>query len=238
MAKKQAKNQLPLDFTARGDRMVYCIGDSRNQLSCTRIFEELLSADWLPEPSGDYCEVSSADEIVRHIGYKLPYPEVIKIARLQNAEADFSGFAAVYKQQGWAVIPDSLDANERNFAGYLLTLVLGLYQTYTQKESLEARALAILSETLLPQKEVSTFFHTEVTKISPALALDIADYFKVPFGVVLQRARDLGIISESQYEGFLSIKPEQSGKQRELYVTGEDNMDDLESYLFGEEGER
>lgn len=233
MARKQAKNQLPLDFTARGDRIVFCGGNANHQLVSEKIFEGLLAGEWGLEPSGDWCELVSAEEIIRHIGHRLPYPEVVKIARMQRDEADFIGFAAVYKQRGWVFVSDWIDANERNYTQYFLTVILGLYLTYPNRESLEARALSIIAELLLPAKEVSTFFHAEVSKISPILAADIADYFKAPFGVVLRRAFDLGIVSEAQFESFNEVIPAQNAKQRELYVTGEGNMDDLESYLFG-----
>ncbi len=235
MAKKQAKNQLPLDFTARGDRMVYCFGEKENRVASEKIFEGLLREEWTLEPSGDHRDVSPAEDIIRHIGYRLPYPEVVKIAKLQDTEAGFKGFAAVYRQQGWVVVPDPADGNERNFSIYLLTVILGLSPTYPARESLEGRALAIVSEVLMPSKEVSTFFHSEVSKIGPAMAGDIADYFKVPFPAVLQRALDLRIISPGQYEGFLSVRPGQRTKPGELYVTGEGGMEDLERHLFGEE---
>ncbi len=127
------------------------------------------------------------------------------------------------------------DANERCYHTYLLTASLGLSRTYPNPVSLAQRAEQVVFETQLPPKEVGSFFHDGVTRIPPFLAADIADFFKVPFPMVLKRALQLDILTDEQYRNFMTVKPAHTDKPRELFVASEGNMEDFEAQLFGED---
>lgn len=235
MAKRIAKNQLPLDFSVRGDRVVLTLGQIESQQAAEALFQELLDGKWLIEPAGEVADVSSAQDIIRHLNLKLPYPEVVKVAQLHGVGTPFTGLAAIFRQKGWVFVNALADANERCYHTYLLTTALGLSPSYPNPITLAQRAEQLVFETLLSPKEVGTFFHEGITKIPGFLAADIADFFKVPFPMVLKRALQLEIITDEQYRNFMTVQPLRSEKPRELFLAQEGSMDDFEAQLFGGE---
>ncbi|HEV7348960.1 hypothetical protein [Telluribacter sp.] len=235
MAKRQPKNQLPLDYSVRGDRVVLHLGPPESQVKADALFEELVQGRWRVEPAGEVADISSAQDMIRQIGNKLPYPEIIKVAQLHQVDEDFVGFSAIYQQKGWVFLNARADINERYYNACLLTASLGLYTSYTEPTSLATRAEYLVVEPLLSPDDVSSFFREGITKLPPFLAADIADFFKVPFPVVLKRALALRTITEAQYQTFLKVKPVRSAKPRELYIAKEGGVEDLEAHLFGED---
>jgi len=235
MAKRIPKNQLPLDFSAHCDRIVLTLGQVESQRAAEALFNDMVVGRWLIEPAGEVADVSSAQDIIDHIGLKLPYPETVKVAQLHGLSDVFTGFSAVFRQKGWVFVAAGAEANERCYHTYLLTASLGLSRTYPNPISLAQRAQQVVFETQLPPKEVGSFFHDGVTRIPPFLAADIADFFKVPFPMVLKRALQLDILTDEQYRNFMTVQPAHSGKPRELFVASEGSMDDFEAQLFGEE---
>lgn len=235
MAKKIAKNQLPLDYLVHADRMVLALGQAENQQAAEVLFNDLVAGTWLLEPAGEVADVASAQDIIDNLGLKLPYPETVKVAQLHGIGTLFTGFSAVFQQKGWVLVNAQADANERCYHTYLLTVSLGLSRSYPDPVSLAQRAEQIVFETQLPPQEVATFFHEGLTKIPGFLAADIADFFKVPFSMVLKRALQLKIITGEQYRNFMTVQPARSEKPHELFVAQEGTLDDLEARLFREE---
>lgn len=199
------------------------------------LFQELVGGQWVIEPAGEVADVSSAQDVVSQLKVKLPFPEVIKVAQLHHAVPDFTGFSALFRQKGWIFITAQADANERCYHTYLLTASLGLYPSYPNATTLAQRAEQLVFDSLLPETEVSSFFREGITKIPGYLAADIADFFKVPFPVVLKRALQLGVISDEQYRNYMNVQPEASGKPRELFIAQDGGLEDLEARLFSEE---
>ncbi|TDE11065.1 hypothetical protein [Dyadobacter psychrotolerans] len=232
MPRKQPKNQLPLDFSVRGNRIVLHLGQVESQRSADALFDGLVDGDWMIEPAGEAADISYAQDIVHQIGHKLPYPEGIKIAQLHHVEDVFKGFSAIYRQKGWVFVNAKADINERNYQIHLLTVSLGLSSSYPTTVSLANRAEQLIFEALLPYSEVESFFRDDISKIPGFLASDIANFFKVPFPMVLKRALQLHIISDEQYRSFMTVKPLSSSKPRELFVSQDGNLDDLEAQLF------
>ncbi|MCE6988212.1 hypothetical protein [Dyadobacter sp. CY323] len=231
MARKQPKNQLLLDFSVRGNRIVLHLGQVESQRLADQLFEGLVNGDWMIEPAGEVADISYAQDIVHQIGHKLPYPEGVKIAQLHNVDPNFKGFSAIYRQKGWVFVNASSEINERNYHIHLLTVSLGLHTLYYNVNSLAARSEQLIFEALLPYKEVESFFRTDISKIPDFLANDIANFFKVPFPMVLKRALALKIISDEQYRTFMTITPA-TAKPRELFLSKEGSIDDLEAQLF------
>lgn len=233
MPRKAQKNQLPLDFSVRGDRIILPLGQVESQQAAGQLFQDLLDGKWMIEPAGEVADVSSAQDIIRDLNAKLPYPEVVKIAQLHGVGDAFTGFAAIYRQKGWVFVNALSDTNERHYHTYLLTSALGLHSSYPSSVSLAHRAEQLVFQTLLSQKEVSSFFHEGISKIPGFLASDMADFFKVPYPIVLKRALQLEIISDEQFRNFMTVQPVSTGKPHELFVTQEGSMEDLEAQLFG-----
>lgn len=234
MAKKQPKNQLLLDFSVRGNRIVLHLGQVESQRLADQLFEGLVNGEWMIEPAGAVADISYAQDIVHQIGHKLPYPEGIKIAQLHNVDPGFKGFSAIYRQKGWVFVNAASEINERNYHIHLLTVSLGLHTLYASTTSLAARSEQLIFDALLPFEEVESFFRNDISKIPDFLASDIANFFKVPFPMVLKRALALKIISDSQYRTFMTVVPVASSKPRELFVSKDGNIDDLEAQLFSQ----
>lgn len=234
MAKRQIKNQLPLDFSVRGNRIILHLGQVESQRVADQLFEGLVNGDWVIEPAGEVADVSYAQDIVHQIGHKLPYPEGIKIAQLHHIDPAFKGFSCIFHQKGWVFVNAASEINERNYHIHLLTVSLGLHSSYVSAESLAARSEQLIFEALLPYKDVESFFRDDISKIPGFLASDIATFFKVPFHMVLKRAMQLRIISDEQYRNFMTVKPAASSKPRELFISQEGNIDDLEAQLFAD----
>ncbi|NIJ51523.1 hypothetical protein [Dyadobacter arcticus] len=232
MAKKQPKNQLLLDFSVRGNRTVLQLGQVESRKKADQLFEGLINGDWMIEPAGEVADISYAQDIVHQIGHKLPYPEGVKIAQLHNVDPIFKGFSAIYRQKGWVFVNAASEINERNYQIHLLTVSLGLQTLYASTTSLAARSEQLIFEALLPYKEVESFFRNDISKIPDFLASDIANFFKVPFPMVLKRALALKIISDEQYRIFMTITPAASSKPRELFLSKDGSIDDLEAQLF------
>jgi hypothetical protein len=232
MARKQPKNQLLLDFSVRGNRIVLHLGQVESQRVADQLFEGLVNGEWMIEPAGEVADISYAQDIVHQIGHKLPYPEGVKIAQLHNVDPLFKGFSAIYRQKGWVFVNAASEINERNYHIHLLTVSLGLHTLYSNTNSLAARSEQLIFEALLPFEEVESFFRNDISKIPDFLASDIANFFKVPFPMVLKRALLLKIITDEQYRSFMTIIPAASSKPRELFLSKDGSIDDLEAQLF------
>jgi Zn-dependent peptidase ImmA (M78 family) len=234
MAKKQPNNQLGLDFSVRGDRMIYVINDESNRDISRQLFDRLLRREWELEPAGETADVSSGMEEIRTIGHRLLYPEKVKIARVFGQPQGFQGFSAIYNQKGWAFVNAEADSYERRFAIYLLVATLGLYPTYPQEDSLKLRAEQIVFDVLMPEKDMRTFLPDSNTTLSSALASDMSDFFKVPYSRIPERAAHLGLISAEQMSLFPKVRPQISNGTKEIFISHDSSIaDDLENYLFG-----
>ncbi|MCE7041239.1 hypothetical protein [Dyadobacter sp. CY312] len=235
MPRKQPKNQLPLDFSVRGNRIILHLGQVESQRIADELFDGLVNGDWMIEPAGEVADISYAQDIVHQLGHKLPYPEGIKIAQLHHVDETFKGFSAIFHQKGWVFVNAKADVNERNYQIHLLTVSLGLSSSYPARTSLVNRSEQLVFDALLPYGEVESFFRNDISTIPGFLAFDIANFFKVPFQMVLKRALKLLIISDEQYRNYMTVSPQSSSKPRELFVSQDSNIDDLEAQLFGDE---
>ncbi|GGC09075.1 hypothetical protein [Dyadobacter sediminis] len=234
MPRKPPKNQLLLDYSVRGDRIVLHLGETGSQQVGNRLFEGLVNGEWMIEPAGEAADISYAQDILNQIGHKLPYPEVVKIAQMHDADPVFKGFSAIFDRKGWIFVNAAADIHERNYHIHLLAVSLGLHASYANPETLLQRSEKLIFDVMLPFKEVESFFRTGISRIPASLAAEIAGFFKVPFAIVLKRALSLEIITDEQYRSFVKVKPAVPSRQRELFVSKEGNMDDLETQLFSQ----
>ncbi|WP_028667416.1 hypothetical protein [Runella zeae] len=216
--KKQPINQFAIDFRLQNRTLLH-LGQIAAQRQGEELFQALLNEEWLLEPAGEVADVSSGQDIIRQLGRRLSYPETVKVAQLHRLETEFVGFSALYQDKGWVFINARADEHERYYYTSLLVASLGLYMAYPKVDVLYQRAEKLIFDALLPESEVQSFFHRGITKISPSLAMDIADFFRVPFFVVLKRALTLEVISDEQYRNFMTVKPEHPVKARPLFVS-------------------
>lgn len=216
--KKHPVNQFAIDFKLQNRTLLH-LGQIAAQREGERLFQGLLEGEWLLEPAGEAADVSSGQEIIRQLGRRLAYPETVKVAQLHNIASDFVGFSALYQDKGWVFINAHAAEYDRHYYTCLLIASLGLYMGYSQSETLCQRAEKLVNDAFLPEAEVKSFFHRGITKISPSLAMDIADFFRMPFAVILKRALTLEVISDEQYRSFMTVKPERPIKNRPLFVS-------------------
>ena len=220
MAKRKSPvNQVSLDFSFQQNRTLLHLGQLAAQREGERLFQSLQNGEWLLEPAGECADVSSAQDLIKQLGRRLPYPEQVKVAQLHHIETDFVGFSAFYQQKGWVFINAHIPEHERFYYTILLTASLGLYPAYLQVEALAQRAEKLIFEVFLPENEVQSFFHKGISKFQPAQAMDISDFFRLPFGVILKRALQLEIITDEQYRLFMTVKPARPEKSRTLFVS-------------------
>ena len=76
-------------------------------------------------------------------------------------------------------------------------------------------------DTSVQPKEIpiETFFHKSISKFPTSQALDIADFFRVPFPIILKRALQLDIITDEQYRNFMTVSLKPAVKSRPLFVS-------------------
>lgn len=232
MAKKQPTNQLGLDFNVRGDRLIYVINDEGNRITSRSLFNQLLHQEWHPKTAG--ADITSGQEEIRLIGHRLLYPETVKIARLFNQSTNFQGFSAIYDQTGWVFVNAEADSYDRRFAIFLLVATLGLYSTYPNEDALRTRAEQLVMEVLMPEKDINAFLTDINVRLSPALAGDMSDFFKVPFAKIPARALQLNLMTQEEYDHFPIVRPSSSQNAKEIFISHDASIaDDLENYLFG-----
>lgn len=234
MAKKQPKNQLGLDFSVRGDRMIYVINDESNRDLSRKLFDKLLQREWELEPAGETADISSGQDEIRTIGHRLLYPEQVKIARVFGQPHHFLGFSAIYNQKGWVFVNAESDSYERRFSIFLLVTTLGLYPTYPQEDSLKIRAEQIVFDVLMPEKDMRSFLPESDTVLTTVLAADMSDFFKVPYARIPERVLQLGLMTSEQFQAFPKVRIQPSSGPKEIYISHDSSLaDDLENYLFG-----
>jgi hypothetical protein len=237
MAKsKISTHQYIFDFGFQEDRIVLSLGQVAAQRESERLFGGLINGDWLLEPAGEVADVSSAQDIIQRLGRRLPYPQTLKVAQLHQVDSSFIGFSALYQHKGWVFVNPHLSEYERVLQTATLTASLALYKSYTSINSLAQRSEQLVFDVFLPKKEVETFFHHSIAKFSTTLAADIADFFKVPFAVVLKRALQLAIISDEQYRNFMTIRAHRPKKAKSLFVSKSGELEgDLEALFWNNE---
>lgn len=233
--KKEISNQSVIDFDSQADRVILALGQNEARAIANNIFEALLRGEWILEPPGEAADLSSAHDIVKQLGRKLPYPETIKVAQLHQVSRSFVGFSAYYQQKGWVFVNAQANEYERHFYTAMLTASLGLHLSYSQTETLAQRSEQLVFDTFLPENEISTFFHKSISKFSPALALDISDFFRLPFPIILKRALALQVIEDEQYRNLMTIKPLRPKKAKPLFLPREGELEGILDSVFWSE---
>lgn len=235
MAKKHPINQLGLDYTSRGNRIVFWSGDQEQLNYSNALFQRYLTEKENNTDFDDSAFVcTSAEPIIEKLGGRLHYPETTYLIKLKNCDPSLKGFSAIHQQEGLLFINDQDENYESRYFSFFLAATLGLYTAYPENQQLYYRAEQTVFNALLPRNDVESFFRETIRTLSPSLALDISDFFKLPFPKITERAYQLRIISEEQYRRFRIVKPGLRKQSRAIFIaqdTKEGNT--LESFLFG-----
>jgi hypothetical protein len=208
--KQQPQNQLALDYSVSGNRMVVCLGHQQSYIASEYLFSKLKCHEICLD--SDIAEVISAASMMDTLGSKLPYPAGMQVAELSNWDDDFIGFSAIVDQKGWVFISKSLNACERNYFIHLLTLSLGLNTFYTTATSLKNRCEKVVVDRLVTTEKLASFFIADDLNERKAFSDEVENAFQLPYNILLKSALERGVITLAQYYN-LQITTDQGQKR-------------------------
>jgi hypothetical protein len=209
--KQQPENQLVLDYSVSGNRMVICLGHKQSYIASEYLFSQLMCHEICMDTAEEIAEVSSAVPNMDALAYKLPYPDGMRVAELSNWDDDFIGFSAIIDQKGWVFLSKSLHSHERSYYLHLLTISLGLNTFYTNVLSLKYRSEKLVVNRFVPSNKLSDFFKSN-NHAEPNELCELGERtFQIPYSILLKTALERAIITSVQYhllqvEGDLTCK--------------------------------
>lgn len=202
-------NQLQIDFLAAFRRMLISLGNPENLpvneslfLRMTDQWEstQVIPADLLFQKSPVEAVVFRMQKFDRAEGTnRLRFPSEL-IAGEIRGEQGLTGFSAMFREQGWVILPAELSAMYKNLFLNILTASIGLEHLYPSRTELLAEAERVALAVMLPEEEVRKFFGLRLAKFPDSFRSEVSTYFNLPFDYVLKRANHLGLVSEQVIE--------------------------------------
>lgn len=230
--KQQPENQLVLDYSVSGNRMVVCLGHPQSYIASEYLFSKLLCNEICIDSEGEIAEVSSAAPSIAALEYKLPYPDGMRVAELRNWDDDFIGFSAIIGQKGWVFLSKSLTSNERNYYLHLLTISLGLNTFYTNPVSLKNRCEKLVGNRFVSTNKLVDFFKIHDLSERNRLSEEVESVFQLPYNMILKTALDRGIITSVQYFNLQMEEELACKKASEKEVSDEETVCISDGQLF------
>lgn len=135
--------------------------------------------------------------------HKFHLPNGIICGEVQG-EQGFTGFSAIFRDQGWLVLPSELSERYKYLYTNILVASIGLEYAYPKRQELlvETERLALAS--MLPQDEMVKLFGLRLSTFPESYREEVANHFNVPFDYVLKRANHLGLLLIKDYQGIQS----------------------------------
>ena len=130
---------------------------------------------------------------------RLQFPEELIAGDLRGVPG-LTGFAAKFREQGWVILPNELSGAYKQLYLHILTAAIGLEHLYTNRNELLAEAERVALAALLPETEIRSFFGVRLSRFPDSFRMDVSNYFNLPFELVLKRAHQLEIISDTVLE--------------------------------------
>ena len=213
--------QFQIDFLANFRRMLVSMGSSENlpvneslflrmtdQWEATRV----LPADLLFTKSPIEAIVFRMKKLDADTN-RLQFPAELIGGEIRG-EQGLTGFAALFREQGWVVLPAELSAMHRNLYLNILTAAIGLAHLDLPKAELLVEAERTALSAMLPEEEVRKFFGLRLSKFPDSFRSEVANYFNLPFDYVLKRANYLGMVSEQVIDEARHTHPTRSVLRR------------------------
>ncbi|MGM9506491.1 hypothetical protein ACS5NO_02160 [Larkinella sp. GY13] len=201
-------NQFQIDFLAAFRRMLVSLGDSQSSPVNETIFVKL-SDQWENNrqlPADLLFQKSPVEALVYRLSKsddRLQFPEEVIAGDLRGIPG-LTGFAAKFREQGWVILPNELSGAYKQLYLHILTAAIGLEHLYTNRNELLAEAERVALAALLPETEIRSFFGVRLSRFPDSFRMDVSNYFNLPFELVLKRAHQLEIISDTVLESAKS----------------------------------
>ncbi len=202
-------NQLQIDFLANFRQMLISLGGPDNLPFNESLFMRLtdqwestqvIPADLLFQKSPVEAIVYRLQKDDRDLGVnRLQFPAELIAGELRGTPG-LTGFSAMFRQQGWVILPAELSGMYKNLFLNILTASIGLESLYSNRKDLLAEAERVALASLLPAADVNSFFGARLSKFPDSFRSEVSNYFNLPFEYILKRANHLGIVTDAVLE--------------------------------------
>ena len=197
-------NQLSIDFLAAFRRMLVSLGSPDKLLYNESMFVRLTD-QWESTriiPADVLFQKSPVEAIVyrfQKTDERLQFPAELIAGELRGVEG-LTGFSAMFREQGWVILPAELSGMYKNLFLNILTASIGLEKLYPSRQELLAEAERVALAAILPEAEVRNFFGLRLSKFPDSFRSEVSNYFNLPFEFILKRANHIGVVSEEVLE--------------------------------------
>ncbi len=207
-------NQLPIDFQASVRQMLISLGKPE-QLALNEGLFVRMTDQWDRTgalPTELLFQKSPVEAVVFRLrkadaeAGRLQFPASIMAGEIRGV-AGLSGFAAIYREQGWLVLPADLSIPYKNLFINVLTAAIGLSKLVVPQSELLAEAERIALAALLPEADIKKFFGLKLSRFSDTFRQEVSAYFNLPFEYILKRANQIGAVSDAVLDDTTSAKP-------------------------------
>jgi hypothetical protein len=193
-------NQLSIDFLAAFRQMVVSLGNADKLLYNESVFTKITD-QWDAKrtiPADLLFHKSPVDAVAYQLKKsddRLVFPAELMGGDIRGVK-DLTGFAALYRNQGWVILPAELSGMFKNLYLNVLTAAIGLEKLYPARKELLEEAERVALAALLPEAEMRNFFGLRLSKFPDSFRNEVSNYFNLPFDYILKRAQYLGIVSD------------------------------------------
>lgn len=197
-------NQLQIDFLAAFRRMLVSLGNPENLPYNEGMFVRLTD-QWESTrvlPADLLFQKSPVEAVIYRLqkeDERLQFPDELIAGELRGMPG-LTGFSAVFREQGWVILPAELAGMYKNLFLNILTASVGLEKLYTSRTELVIEAERVALAALLPELEVRKFFGIKLSRFPDSFRSEVSTYYNLPFEYVLKRANHLGLVSEEVLE--------------------------------------
>ena len=193
--------QLSIDFLASFRQMLVSLGSPDKRLYNESVFTKLTD-QWEAKrtiPADLLFHKSPVDAVAYQLKKsddRLVFPAELIGGEIRGVK-DLTGFAALFREQGWVILPTELSGMDKNLNLTILTAAIGLATLYPVRKELLDEAERVALATLLPEAEIRNFFGLRLSKFPDSFRAEVSNYFNLPFECILKRAQQLGVVSDS-----------------------------------------
>ncbi len=194
-------SQLSIDFLASFRQMLVSLGSPEKLLFNESVFTKLTD-QWEAKqtiPADLLFHKSPVDAVAYQLKKsddRLVFPAELIGGEIRGVK-DLTGFAALFREQGWVILPTELSGMDKNLNLTILTAAIGLAKLYPAKKELFDEAERVALAALLPESEIRNFFGLRLSKFPDGFRSEVSNYFNLPFEYILKRAQQLGVVSDS-----------------------------------------
>lgn len=197
------------DFLANSRQMLISLGNADNLIQNEALFvrmtdqwesRQALPADLLFQKSPVEAVVYRLQKEDRASGMeRLRFPSDLIAGELRGTPG-LTGFSAIFREQGWIILPAELSGMYKNLFLNILAASVGLAHLYPDRSQLLAEAERVALASLLPESDIRMFFGIKLSRFPQSFQSEVANYFNIPFDYVLKRALHVGAVTAEAVE--------------------------------------